>query len=212
MVYALAPGSSRVTLETGSPEVLRPIGNDYKKVKLADPTPDDGIPITQNTWDIGRPILPDHVPTALNRSTGTDIPLSDYTAGIRSSAYVSQAFKDLVESVEPGIHQFFPLKVKKMGRKVIGQLFLFIVCQRLDTLAYDACVPPVTAERPFYRPSRDEDGQLIWGMVFSREKMGNAQIWVDKRTLGIWMSDALRDAIRAEGLTGIYASTRWEDV
>ena len=48
---------------------------------------------------------------------------------------VSEAFKDMVESLEPGVHQFFPVEViRKSGEPVEKTYFFFNILRMLDPI------------------------------------------------------------------------------
>jgi len=47
---------------------------------------------------------------------------------------VCDQFRDLVEQLEPNVHQFFPIDILDLKDKVVGQRFVLNICNRLDAL------------------------------------------------------------------------------
>ena len=174
---------------------LEELDGDFKKIRIVDDTPDGGSPIWPRSPDAGRHIEPHDVPTKV-KVTGPNYPLLDFY-DLYNCLVVPQAFKDLIEELEPGIHQFFPLELYR-GKKKVADRYLFIFGQRLDTLHDTACDPP-----------RYADGTLPLGgptpikIVFDKKKIGNAHAWVDKFAGGRNFSEALAQRIQALGLTGL---------
>lgn len=174
------------------------------KIRITDPTPDGGSLIMPTSVNVGRPIKPDHVPTKLRR-TGPGVkqnPLLDFDMWLANTLLVPPKFKDILEELEPGVHQFFPMDYYQKDQK-IGEGYWFIFGQRLDTLHDTACVP-----------GRDERGFVIstgpdgkWRkptIVFSADKINGAHAWVDKFVgRSRLISGEFGEQLKAENLTGI---------
>jgi len=47
---------------------------------------------------------------------------------------VCDQFRDLVEQLEPNVHQFFPIDILDLKDEVVGQRYVFNICKRLDAL------------------------------------------------------------------------------
>ena len=128
--------------------------------------------------------------------------------------FVSPRAKVLIERFEPGVHQFEPIEYVRSDGMHVVDMFVFIVCRRLDTMdrahtnmilsphrwtwAKDLArrkaelVPPGT---DINAPPR---------FIFNLGQIGDAHIWRDIHiTPTIYASDAIVDAIKAEGLTGL---------
>ena len=176
------------------------IDGDPEKIKISDASPDGGRLIMPGTMTAGRPILPEHVPSKLRRG-GPGIeqqPLLDVNSWKAGTLLVPQVFKDILQDLEPDVHQFFPVKFFQ-GEANIGEGYLFIICKRLDTLHDSACWP-----------GRDERGFLIAApdrtqtkAVFSKEKIKGHHAWVDKFAGGPRISEEFARRLKAEELTGL---------
>lgn len=120
----------------------------------------------------------------------------DVDSGWGGGLIVNEKFKDIVEAFEPGVHQFFPIQIEQ-GGKVIAERFIFFICNRLDTLAKDQCVPPVGPDAQ-YRPIHDGNDRR----VYDTAKIGGHHAWCDRFSRGTMVSNALFDALFAENFTG----------
>jgi hypothetical protein len=128
-------------------------------------------------------------------------------ASILGQTLVSEKFKALVESLEPGVHQFMPVDVfDKPDGPVASHRYWLNVCHRKD------CVDPVrskfkwvadyTGVTGFWEDRAHPDSKL----TFSLEKIGAMHLWVNPHLLGqrnFYVSSAFMDAANAAGITGI---------
>lgn len=124
----------------------------------------------------------------------------------KGAAYISPAFKALVEQFEPDVHQFFEMSVV-WRKKDVGTVFYFVVANRIDALDHAACVPPIGPNDRVFMPTYGPDDKR----VFNMSQIGGAHIWSEKREIGLFMSDAFRDAIFEQGLTGVKESVRYDE-
>jgi hypothetical protein len=203
------------------------LNGDERRVQLQDSTPDGGQLIAGAAS--GRPILPDHMPTKIGlRDAHPQRPLLDFddsAVGLR----LSTAAKDLIERLEPGVHQFFPVEVfaydydpatwqdvygnydpvppgTHVDRKIADQWF-FVFCNRLDTMNRDLTVGIM--DNGIYAPhflKQGRGGKLLLEqerLVLDRSKIGNAHVWCERCVPGIFFSDELIAQIDAAGLTGL---------
>lgn len=196
MVYHIGGGASDPRVPLKHEEILTPLDGDFTKTTLIDPTPDGGRVITTGNGS-GRAIDPKHLPTRLRRKGNAGCPLHDVREIWGSSLLVNETFKDIVENIEPGVHQFFPIAIEQRG-KTVFERFYFNICNRLDSLAKSECVPPVEEGR-LYRPARQPDDKV----VFDRATFGNHHAWHEKFYIGRLVSDELFAAISDANLTGL---------
>lgn len=202
MVYQLIHDNS----STGVRNNLDNRDGDFDKVSIADLTQDGGKKVSNTEFKAGRALLPEYLPTRLKPERPVEDPLEDYMPAPKGAAYVSAAFKALVEQFEPGIHQFFEMSLK-YGRTEYDPVYYFIVCNRIDALDHDKCVPPIGPNDRLYDPTYGPEDKR----VFNKGKIGAAHIWSEKRELGFFMTDAFHDAIFESGLTGVKDSVRYEE-
>jgi len=113
----------------------------------------------------------------------------------------SQA-REIIESFDPGVHQFFPLEVTwRNGEPIGGEWFSFNAYARQDSIVIEQstlrqCGGPAKKNFPAIPITyRKKDVALI------EARLGSLNLWrelnVDHSLLN---SDALHDAFRAEGL------------
>jgi hypothetical protein len=203
------------------------LDGNHALVKLQDYTPDGGLMIASKKD--GRPVIPDHVPTKIRLRDGhPDRPLQDFEDSA-VCMMISTAAKSLIEELEPGAHQFFPVEVFAYNndpatwqdvygnfdpvpegtlkdRKVADRWF-FVICNRLDAMNRELTVG--ITEKGIYRPEKvGVEGKLI----LNRGAVGNAQSWCDRCVRGLFFSDKLIERADAMGLTGLQRRTFIEAV
>lgn len=203
MVYQLIHGKS----PTGVRNHLENIDGDFEKVTIADLTPDGGKKISNTQFKAGRALVPDYLPTQVKPQRLFDAPFDDYMPAPKGAAYVSAAFKELVEQFEPGVHQFFEMSLK-FDSTEYDPVYYFIVCNRVDALDHAECVPPIGPNDKIYNPTYGPEDKI----VFSKEKIGAVHIWSEKHEIGFFMTDQFRDAVFKSGLTGVKDSIRYEEI
>ncbi len=196
MPYHIAGGSRDPRVELKHTEILEPIDGNPKKLELKDTSPDGKYSVTFSGGNSGRPVDPTYMPTRLRRKGNEGRPLYDVDNMWGGGLLVTDRFKEIVESFEPGVHQFFPIQIEQRG-KVIADRYIFYVCNRLDTLAKDLCVPPV-AEGAKYMPAYDGNDQII----YDSSKIGSDHAWNDRFNIGRLVSNELFDALAAADFTG----------
>ncbi|MCW3780078.1 imm11 family protein [Defluviimonas salinarum] len=199
MVYHIS-GGKYVTDYLGSQPGYKALDGDIDKVEIVDPTPDGGGLITRRGLKSGRPMKPDHMPTKLQRiGRGLDIfPLLDVDS-YTSCLLVNQTFKDILEELEPGVHQFFPMEIFIKDEKV-GDRYWLNICNRLDT--YHPTLTYPRNERGFFEPVKGEP----FSVVFSVDAIGNHHAWHDKFGQGTYISDTFAERLQAAVLSGLHFS------
>jgi hypothetical protein len=169
------------------------LDGDLKKVGPVDTTPDEGRRIESHMKSAGRPIDPTHLPTKI-KVEGPKRNLPDvYEAGAK---VVDEKFRAVVEELEPGVHQFFPVELLWSDGSSAGQRYWFFVCNRLDTVDREK----TTKEFRNLWKSRG-NGEF----VFNRGQIGDHHIWIDKfmASSDPLMSNAMHDALVAAEITGM---------
>lgn len=189
------------------PEVLishpwQELDGNSSQLELIDASQDNGGRITGRSPLDGRAIKDKNVPTRLERNGPTleEYPLQDVMSYWSGNLLVCKPFRDLLEEMEPGVHQFFPMDLLVNGVKV-ATYHWFVCGTRIATLSREHCYPPLD-ERGFYRPSpfgQNKNDRV----VFSREKINGHHAWVDKFYGRTVFSNAFAERLFALGLTGI---------
>ena len=103
-------------------------------------------------------------------------------------ALVSSQFRDVVENIEPNVHQFAPVSIIETGNtEASGDYFWFIVGQNIDSVNSDKSTLPERKE--LYAKTLDLTYTTSWvrprplpddyRLCFDRRKLNGAHIWVD---------------------------------
>jgi hypothetical protein len=181
-------------------------------IRLEDETPEPGLHLSMGTRNLiwGRRIRPDHLPTAMQIGGGQR-GVTDYD-GYNGLTYVSPRFKVLIESIEPGVHQFFLLRLLDKAGNHLADHWVRVICNRIDSVDR-ANTTLVLKGIQWRHPGELSDGQVPLAavtsqpvkLVFNSSQVGNAHFWRDKHILpgGLYCSDDAARQIAAAELTGI---------
>jgi len=206
MVYYISGGNKETSVQGLIGEILTPVDRDLDTVELLDSRPDGRWSVSFGLGPSGRPVDGTHVPTRLRRErikANEGRPINDVRNIWGGGLLVSAGFKEVVERFEPGVHQFFPITIEQGGKPQFER-FAFYVCNRIDTLAKDKCVPQV-GEDERWRPGLN-GADPKEKRVFDSKKSASFHAWHEKYTLGRFVSDALAEALGVEKLSGLKIS------
>ena len=196
------------------------LDGDKDSVTLIDPSQDGGLVITKG--HSGRPVHPEFMPTKIG--------FRDAKPGVRHlmdfedswlGMLISNRAKLVIESLEPGSHQFFPVEIfqrddapetwdihagafdppegTKFHDHKIADYWMFNICARLDTMDRARTVG-IRPDKDFYNPKK---AGVIGHLVLSNAAINGAHAWVDRCASGMYFSDALVAQIQTAGLTGL---------
>ncbi|MEW5683900.1 MAG: DUF1629 domain-containing protein [Pseudomonadota bacterium] len=195
------------------------LDGDVSKIEVADKTPDAGFDLnTASTYPCyqGRAVKTDFVPTKIEYQEKGPLPDANKAFGLLTFA---ERFRDVVEVIEPGVHQFLPVDYFDRKGAPLGRQHIFVAGNRLDSVHRERsnmvlvkgmrwCPPSDIAGRA--PDPRDVvlphiDMAAPGALVFSNQKVGDKHAWCDMFMLsGPNLSDALGAALQAENLTGIH--------
>lgn len=180
------------------------LDGDITRLQLVDPTPDGGLLMVAG--DSGRPIRPDNVPTRAQRKRGSlkTFPHLEFDQFF-AWPFVSDRVRDMVEALEPGVHQFFPVEVR-IGRDHVARRHILIVCNRLDSLHPTLTFP--RNERGFYKGVTGQPGAI----VHRADAIAGYHLWFEKFAGGLFASDELVGRMLASETSGLYVVARHEAV
>ena len=151
-------------------------------------------------WKSGLVIPADVVPQRVVRTKGKTI--FDFHS-VTGAPLVSERFKALVEKLEPGVHQFFPVVVLdgKSRAALPERRFLFNITQEIEAIVESQS--NVTADGRGQVQSRSFTPSGPWKMTLDRSKIASRACWVDKRFGRRWFaSDTLIAGMAADGMQG----------
>lgn len=209
MVFGL-----NVRPEWGYYPAVEVLDGDLSQVNALNPVNDGGAGWSGRSG--GVPVDGTHLPKRVkwNDPRGNPVPDFDQTPMLN----VSERARQLIESVEPKVHQFFPVEYLDRSGRPLESRFWFVICNRIDSLDREHTTMVLRKGRN-WRPARDlaRRGESIPShidpnapskMVFSLKQIGGAHIWRDKHldSGSEWISDTLAEAFRTAGLTGIEPS------
>jgi len=195
MVYGL-----NVKPEYGYYVEVDPLDGDISRIEVVDQTPDGGlpfIPTIQPAHTMGRPVKPDSVPTRMRWGDRQKHPIPDFDNGLILN--VSNRAKELIESLEPGIHQFLPVEYFDVDDEPVEKRWFLIVGNRIDGVDRDHS--RMRLAKGIMWTANDVDDPKL---VFNEAQARGRHLWVDKHLDGgQFISDVLAQRIQDEGLTGL---------
>ena len=184
----------QIEIPEGDPDAVRP----------KDLTPDDGS--LRSRVYVGRCADEGPLPKRLLVKAKKYVP-HDFLA-VGGLYLAGEKMRRVIEELEPGVHQFVPVKmIRKRTGEEIGTWYWFFPCNRLDTISRTASENFELAYNPVTRIHfwRRKDKEKPEKVVFSRPRIGDHHIWVDKYYGGpfIFMSNALYKSLKKARVTGV---------
>jgi hypothetical protein len=144
---------------------------------------------------LGRALKPINIPTKF-RWGGAAERMPDIML-THSVMLVSDKVKDIVESLEPKVHQFFPLETWAKGNKPAQRMYLMNICNRLDTVDREKTTKPFVSSRYWDTPKPGE-------LFFSLAQIGHHKFWHDKHIFdAMFFTDDVKDQFVSAGVTGV---------
>ena len=158
----------------------------------------------------GSPLSPDAMPTRATWLTREDP--YDFST-LRGATCISSRLKELVETLEPDVHQFFPLELVDRSHKHIENQWIWITCNRIDSVDCEHSTWVLLWGKLWTPHSDLNSDQLPLGfdrslpskLVFNRTQISSCHFWRDKFIRKGWLlcSDEAADAIRAANMVGV---------
>ncbi|MEG3146569.1 hypothetical protein U1839_18110 [Sphingomonas sp. RT2P30] len=115
---------------------------------------------------------------------------------------VDEPMRSFIEWLEPGVHQFFPIEVRRSrGAHLPDPRHLLVVEQRLDSFSEER------SDKASFRKSSDQFWHSdrpahVRGLAFRKADMSNAHLWQERRigSFLLCFSDRLQAEIADAGL------------
>jgi hypothetical protein len=174
------------------------LDGDIRKTEYVDRTKDVlsvGFSFKTGEKRLGRVLKPDNIPTKF-RWGGSAARMPDVVLAY-SVILVNDKVRDIVEALEPGIHQFFPLETLTRGDVPGPRMYLMNICNRLDS------VDRAHTTRVLERGHSWKTNQNPETLVFSLAQIGEAQLWHDKHLFDtLLITDAVKEAFDSAKVTG----------
>jgi hypothetical protein len=193
-------------------EISQPPRFDYRKIDFAnfDETMAPDVGLVGEAFASGLRVSTDYLPTEVRDDD--ERPPLDIDA-FSALIFVSARARSVIEDLEPGIHQFEPVKYVRSNGEHVADMFTLFVCRRLDTVDRKntnlllspyrwVTVKDLLRRKPELVPS-GADPSAPARIVFNLHQIGDAHLWHDKHIdHRRFASDELVDAIRGADLTG----------
>jgi hypothetical protein len=120
---------------------------------------------------------------------------------------VSLRLRDMIEKIEPGVHQFFPFDIYlKRDGEPVGTYYWLNVCNRIDSVNEQETTlvrKPDYAGKHFFWRNNGLDNQKL---VFSSKKVAPYHLWIDPYITGLQYfhcSNAFAQAAEAANFLGL---------
>ena len=184
--------------------LIKPLDGKLDRVEALDPSNAFGSDANHSeAFRWGGPVDTTYLPTRVQPSARYRDGPPDYSGVGGKAPIVSPRFKDVIEDLDPGVHQFVPVTlVLKSGEEL--PYFFWAICALQDTLAQELLDPPL---RPWgkWDPLRKhlERGDRI-RLAFDGNKLGPAHAWIEARYREQhFVSANFVERVQAEGIRGI---------
>lgn len=169
------------------------------ELELEDPTPDGGTALITSRSFSGRRAKPESVPKVIRWNTKRK--LLDYETVFPKT--VSDRFRALIEEIEPGVHQFEPVRFVGKDGSDLGIRWFWQICNRLDSV-HRALTNWNLDRANWGPPLRHTEPRL----VFDLQRIGAAQFWHDKHIgNAAFVSDEAKVRIEEAGIAGTHFHT-----
>lgn len=138
-----------------------------------------------------------------DRLKGKEGKLVDIIGSSFNTFAISQRVIDVIESIEPGVHQYLPYElIQKDGSVHPDKRWLLNVCTRLDTLDYERSNVIALKNKPYFYHDRNTGHHLVVRKVAIEDRA----LWFEYRYRDadgqFLLSDRFWDALNAAGCTG----------
>ncbi|NBB24390.1 hypothetical protein GVM20_04535 [Porphyrobacter sp. SLTP] len=136
---------------------------------------------------------------------------------------VSERARAVIETVEPGVHQFFPVDYFTRKGEAIGTRYWLYICNRRDAIhptrsnmilnKFGEYCPPSDGVRKGWEIPDHVDVNAPPKFVVDGAKIAGVHLWREVRAEGLpLISDRMHQAITDAGLTGYYSGQEIEVV
>ena len=134
----------------------------------------------------GRGMLEDEEKPAELKTDRTYKDLGDLMMVVDGLLVVSEAFKDVVDAMEPGVHQFWPMRfVAPWGKPYDDTLFGMVIGSRLDSFSETDSDPASFTMTDGYPLAEYSNPKKVSGLALSRSEIGGRHLWRESRLYGL---------------------------
>lgn len=167
---------------------------------LEDETPDGGVALRGSSTSFsGRRAKPETLPKVIRWKSRQRV--GDFAGVFRKT--VSERLRALIEEIEPGVHQFEPIKFLAKDGSFLEDRWVWQICNRLDSVNRQATKMILRNGRIWaadFTLPENEQGP----MVFDTQQIGSAKFWHDKHVgAGNFCTDDVRETFDKAKITGL---------
>ncbi|WP_211098022.1 imm11 family protein [Ahrensia sp. R2A130] len=205
----------------------------------------DGLSAWHKAYDLsnmavasyeGVPVPVDIAPDTVRLTQGGKLYDSNIFVGV---PLFSERFRQAVEDIEPGVHQFLPVKVIGVdGESYSEPWWSFNICQLVDSISPELG-GVYKQEWEYLREEKYE--KFTWNiksgwlpgrvpepddsdpynpytmnpskkLAVYKDRIAGRAAWIDSRLPRTFYSDALMARIEAEGMEGFYVVHHWKEI
>ena len=162
------------------PWMIDPETGDNRRPNWAEVRDEAGVPMMPKDWPEPTYVPPEETWPLPFRQVSKHKVIPDFCGGRWSfTIFVSQAFRELVEAMDPVKHHFIPLDLELHGgRRSVGEYFLF-----KPGMFVDGIIAEQSEVGPIYAPNGDLGFYGIGAhprIVWRREAVAGRHVWADK--------------------------------
>jgi len=184
-----------------------PVPRDWMNLRLEDETRDGGGGLATSRSFSGRRAKAESLPKAIRWLSKRET--LDYENAWVAS--VTDRLRALIEEIEPGIHQFEPLRFLTRDGAKLEKRWFWQICNRLDTVSREHTKIWLLKGSQWGMPSVRPCEEPI--LVFETDKIGEAKFWHDKfLSASKFMSDDTKVRIEKSGFTGFRFKAHYKQV
>ena len=168
---------------------------------LEDETRDGGVALRGSSTSFsGRRAKPETLPKVIRWKSRQRV--GDFAGVFRKT--VSDRLRTLIEEIEPGVHQFEPIKFLAKDGSFLEDRWVWQICNRLDSVNRQATKMILRNGKiwaPDFTLPKNEQGP----MIFDALQIGSAKFWHDKHVgAGNFCTDDVRQTLDKAKITGLY--------
>jgi len=167
-------------------------------------------------WDRGKKISQEQVERYIPKKAFMNKSKKTFSAfsSIRFFISYTEEFKEKIEELEPGVHQFFPIEIyRKDGSLLERPVYLMNICTQLDSLMVEKSeklqritMPPNVVDPELYTIIPN-----ISTIVLNGDIIKGHHIWMEKHISGMnryFYSDKLVAFVKKQKLHGMEVATK----
>jgi hypothetical protein len=208
--------SSKAVGSGGRDYNIDALDGDISLIECEDMSQDDGIAIRPGGSSVqaGKPIKPEHMIKSILWRSQRKVP--DICSPFIANA-VSDEFREIVEDLEPSVHQWLPIEFVGKKNNHLADRWYFIPCNRIDSVDEENTTLVLYKGSIWTHPTDlmrrgeehllpvDYDPREEITFAFNEEKVAGLHAWKEKRLVGnpLMVSNELAAALKAADLSGL---------